>query len=175
MKIKKIKIGVYGSEGSYSHIVSKKHIKKNKINADFQYLFNIDELLSFVEKGNLGILPIENSTEGIVTQVVDGFYKHNVEIIEELSLKINHCLLVKKNIPKIKLAQITEAFSHPQALSQCTHFLNKNKIIPVSFSDTSEAAKFIKDLSSKNFQSALGSEELARIYKLDILKKKYSK
>lgn len=170
--MKKNKIAIYGLFGSYTSAAAKKFIKNNNIkNIEFKEFTFISDIFNFIDKGNLAFFPIENSNGGTVTQSVDMFPKKDFEIISEFYFKINHCILGKK---KSNLKDINKVYSHPQALAQCSNFLDKEKIIPLPFSDTSAAAKKISELKDKEKNyGAIGSEILAEIYGLKILKKKF--
>ncbi len=171
MKNKKEKIGVYGLLGSYTDQAIKEILKKKNIstkNIDFVELPEASDLMNFMKKGNLIILPIENSTGGTVTQFLDLFPKYDFEIIYEYFMPINHCLLAKKGIKK---SDIKKVYSHPQSLLQCSKFLAENKFSPIADSDNSAAAQTISKMDDKNVAS-IGGEILADIYDLKILQKK---
>jgi prephenate dehydratase len=71
--------------------------------------------------------------------------RYDYKIIGEFNLEVNHCLLSLEN----DISKIKEAYSHPQALSQCHNFLQKNNILAQKFSDTAAAAKYIKENNLK--------------------------
>lgn len=168
---KKEKVGVYGLLGSYTDQAIKQIFKKNKISAksvDFVELPDALDLMNFMEKGNLVIFPIENSTGGTVTQFLDLFPRYNFEILTEYFMPIDHCLLANKGITK---SDVTHVYSHPQSLLQCSQFLSENKYTPFADSDNSAAAQTVSQMTEKNVAS-IGGEILADIYGLKILQKK---
>src|SRR5699024_4908589 len=87
----------------------------------------VKKIIEYVDKtpNSAGIIPIENSIEGIVRETMDNLLNlkdHNVQICAETVIPINHCLVSKaKDIKKIK-----KIISHPQALAQCQNFINKH-------------------------------------------------
>ena len=166
--MKKNKIGIYGLRGSYTHQAAVNILKEKKINTeqiDFVELPKAPDLLNFLKKGNEIIFPIENSTGGIVTQILDLLPEYEIDILNEYQMQISHCLLAKKNTKKIE-----KVYSHPQSLLQCSGFIEKNKLEEVADIDNSVAAKNISQMGGKNI-GAIGGEILAELYGLKILKK----
>jgi prephenate dehydratase len=165
----KNKIAVYGLFGSYTSAAAEKFVKNNNIkNIEFKEFVFFSDMFNFIDEGNLAFFPIENSNGGTVTQSIDMFPKKDFEIISEFYFKIDHCILGKKNSD---LKDIKSVYSHPQALTQCSNFLDKKKITPLSFSDTSAAAKKISETSKEDKKyGAIGSKDLAKIYGLKVLK-----
>lgn len=127
---------------------------------------NFQELFSNIEKFGLGMVPIENSTAGSVVECYDLLLQHNVEIIDEITLEIHHCLLGTKNS---NFEIIKKVYSHPQALMQSNKFLEKNNLQMQSFIDTAASAKYIKEENDPT-KAAISSKYAARIYDLKILK-----
>ncbi len=156
--------------GSFTDQAGREILKKKKINLkniDFVYLPDAKDLMNFVKKGHLAVLPIENSTGGTVTQFLDLFPDYDFEILNEYFMEINQTLLAKTDT---KMKDIKKVYSHPQSLLQCSDFLNENNFTPLADSDNSTAAKHILEMG--NDVAALGGEILADIYGLKILKRK---
>ncbi len=168
-----IQVAVYGLFGSYTHQAGGDFFEKNKLVFKSNILMKefpfSAPLFDFVKKGNLGFLPIENSSGGSVTQTLDLFFQYNFEIIGEYYFPINHVLLGSS---KSKISDIKEVFSHPQALAQCSNFLVKNKIKHISFSDTAAAALVLKDEDFRS-RGVIGSSVLSDLYGLKILKRNF--
>lgn len=120
-----------------------------------------------VESGetNFGVVPIENSIEGSVTQVYDLFLEYDLKVCGEVVLKIVHCLITN---PGVNLDSIKVIFSHPQALGQCRNFLERLKCELISTYDTAGSVKMIKERSMTD-AAAIASERAARIYDMEIL------
>ncbi|MDI6785625.1 MAG: prephenate dehydratase [bacterium] len=157
------KIAYLGPEATFTHLVA-----KNKFGSSSQYisLNSIEEVFVKVEKetADYGVVPIENSNEGIVTHTLDMFIDSDLKICAEIYQEISHCLLSHGN----SLKEIKKVYSHPQAFAQTKNWLNNNlywaEKIPVS--STAKAA----ELSSKNSScAAVASMIAANIYNLNIL------
>ncbi len=126
------------------------------------------EVFAEVAAGQLdfGIVPVENSLEGAVTQVNDLLAKTELKIVGEITLPIHHCLLA---LPETNHRDLKVIYSHPQALAQCRGFLSRHKIEARPFYDTAGAAKM---LSHEGSQSAavIASALCAKLYHLNIVK-----
>jgi prephenate dehydratase len=159
-----IKVAFQGERGAFSEIAAIKYFRKN---LSFSPSFAFDEVFNKIKKGTVkyGVVPIENSLYGSVYETYDLLSNYSFQIIGECNLQIRHNLLAKK---RLKLNEIKEIYSHPQALGQCSKFLKKaihSKIIP-SY-DTAGSAKFINENNLPI--AAIASKEAAEIYNLKIL------
>lgn len=157
-------VACQGVEGAYSQIACEKIFK----NPFIMYFKSFDGVFTAIEQGlcQYGILPIENSTAGSVKMVYDLMIRHNFSIVRTFRLKVDHNLLVK---PGTKLTDIKEIFSHEQAISQCTNYLNSLtgvKITPVE--NTAVAARMVAD-SDRTDVAALSSRACAELYGLSCL------
>lgn len=127
-----------------------------------------DEVFRSVQDGEceIGVLPIENSTAGSVNNVYDLMKKHRVHIVRGYKLPVRHCLLAK---PGVHLADITDIYSHEQAISQCSAFLQEHPHIRVHFySNTAAAARFVSECGDSGV-AAIASRECAEIYRLHVV------
>lgn len=165
-----IKIAYQGKPGAYSENCIEEYSKELNIEyqsiscKDFNELFH-----NIININHLGIVPIENSNAGSVTECMDLLAENEIEIIGEYYLKVNHLLLGKKDT---KIKDIKEVYSHPQALKQCSKFLSENSITPISYLDTAGSAKFVSE-SQRNDIAAISSNIAAKHYNLKILKEKF--
>lgn len=158
------KVVYQGVEGAYSHIVTKKLFPD--INTENVNTF--EDAIKEVLDGNAlyCVVPIENSSAGIVTDVYDLLLKKDVVIVAEYDLHISHCLLGTKDAD---IEDVKTVYSHPQALMQCASYLREHTDwSQVSFLNTAVSAKKVKDDNSKA-QAAIASELSANIYDLKIL------
>lgn len=112
-----------------------------------------------------GVVPVENSLAGSVTENVDLLIEFPVSITGELALHIRHCLLAPAGTV---LADVERAFSHPQALAQCTAFLRQHGITPVPESDTAGAARRLAEQRTPR-SAAIASRNAAALYGLTVL------
>ena len=157
-------VACQGVEGAYSGLACEKIFARPNI----FYFSTFDAVFSAVEKGlcQYGVIPVENSTAGTVNAVYDLMIRHRFRIVRSVRLKVDHNLLVR---PGTKLEDIREIYSHAQALSQCTAFLQKfpdAKVIPCE--NTAVAAKMVAE-SSEPGVAALSSRACARLYGLENL------
>lgn len=137
--------------------------------SDITYFKNFDGVFNAVDKGlcEFGVLPIENSTAGSVSEVYDLMRKHNFHIVASCRVKIEHCLAVKPGTDK---KQIKSLLSHPQALSQCAEYIKGLGATTVVSENTAVAAKIVAESQDCSI-GAICSPECAQIYGLEIIEK----
>ncbi len=112
-----------------------------------------------------GVVPIENSIEGPVGLTLDSLaHKFDLKIFKEIVIPINQNLIVN---PETTMDDITDVYSHSQAIAQCQEFIQSNKISPHYAVSTASAAKSILGNKTK---AAIGNSKAAEIYDLVILK-----
>lgn len=161
---KLLKVAFQGEIGAYSEIAVYKYFS---INVQAIPCKHFSDVFKSVEKNEVdyGVVPIENSIEGSVNQVYDLFLEHDLKVCGEIILKIEHCLLANFNAD---LNSIKIVYSHPQALAQCSNFLEKlgYEIIPTY--DTAGSVKIIKEKNTIDV-AAIASERAAEIYGMKIL------
>lgn len=159
-----------GPAGSYTEIAAEKLIKSYSVeNFNHEIKNSIIKVIEAVDNTheNIGVVPIENSIEGIVRESLDNLVKttSRVMIIGETIVPISHCLISKSN----SLDTIDKVVSIPQALAQCRNFIEVNlgKAEKITSTSTSTAVKDLLELP-ENY-SAIGSTKAAEIYGLYIL------
>jgi len=162
---KELSISYLGPKASYTHSAA-----LNKFGSSVKYLpaDTIKDVFLDVEKGgcDYGVVPVENSTEGMVTYTLDMFMESNLKICSEVVLKIMHNLMSKTtDIKKIK-----KIYSKAQAINQCRNWIKNNlpKAELIEVSSTTKAAEIAKN---EKDAAAIGGELAAAEYKLHILKK----
>ena len=114
---------------------------------------------------NFGVVPIENSIEGSVSQVYDLFLRYDLIVYGEIALRISHCLIA---FPDIEIKDVKTVYSHPQALGQCRNYLEQMGFDLVSTYDTAGSVRMIKEQGLKN-AAAIAGERAAQIYGMKIL------
>ena len=157
------KVACQGVEGSYSLKAAEKLFELPEVS----FYKTFGDVFAAIESGECryGILPIENSTAGSVTQIYDLMSEHRFYIVRSLRLKVDHCLLAKKGTKK---ADITEVVSHSQALSQCAGYLAKMDGVKLTpFANTAKAAEFVK--GTDGCIAAIASRECAELYGLEVI------
>lgn len=158
-------VAYQGIPGSFSYQAARMYFKD-----DVQLISesSFDNVFMLLEQGDvdLGILPVENSSIGIISRVYDLLSEYDMYIMGELYLEVEHNLLA---LPGARLEDIEEVYSHPQAIEQCNKFLSQHpgwKVIP--FFDTAKSAKWIREKGQPAY-GAIASVEAAQLYKLEIL------
>lgn len=156
-------VACQGIEGAYSHQAA------NRLFALPQILFfqRFDGVFQAVEKGlcRYGVLPIENSSAGSVTEVYDLMKGRDFSIVRGTRLHIVHALLTRG----AKLGQIREVISHEQAVRQCAPFLKAHPEIRVTLcANTAVAAQTVAN-SSRDDLAAIASPACAELYGLTAL------
>jgi len=163
--IKQGKIGFYGVPGSFTEEAMLKYFGSVEKPNDYD---EFEDIFLAVKNDEIkyGILPIENSSTGAISQVYDLIYKYGFYIVGEECIKINQNLI---GIKGTTLDTIKEVYSHPQPIEQSTEFLKRHsdwKLIP--FHSTAVSAKLISDLKDIS-KVAIASNRAASIYGLDII------
>ena len=156
-------VACQGTEGAYSFAAAKKLFAEPTIR---QYP-TFSDVFAAIERGECryGVLPIENSTAGSVTEIYDLMARHRFYIVRATRLAVDHCLLAK---PGTRREEITEVVSHKQALAQCAAYLESlpsAKQTPMT--NTALAAEHVA--KSKAPIAAIASRECAALFGLAVL------
>lgn len=136
--------------------------------------FNVETFKETMEaiknnRAEYGVLPIENSSTGIITDVYDLLERYENYIVGEYVVKVEHALL---GLPDAEVDDIKTVYSHPQGLLQCRRFLDKHdEWAKISLQNTAIAAKKVIDDADKS-QAAIASERAARAYGLKVLERR---
>lgn len=161
----KNKIAFQGSKGANSDLACRNFYP----NFETISCHSFSDVFHMVENGEVeyGMIPLENSYAGRVSEIHNLLHGSNVFIVAEHFSKIEHHLV---GLPGTKINDITEIYSHPQALMQCQNNLKKITATQYNFTNTADAAKFIKDSNNK-CRAAVCSTLAAQINNLEILQK----
>lgn len=113
------KVAFFGPEGTYTHQAALKHFGQSAIVSAYP---SISAVFSQVENqvARYGVVPVENSTEGMVSHTLDSFAKSNLKICGEVELRIHLQLLINSGADTSQIKQIC---GHQQALAQCQSWL----------------------------------------------------
>lgn len=163
-----------GPKGTFTEIAANKLVEMNGFSdSDFELLpcSNIKEVVNKVDTHSncMGVVPIENSIEGIVRETLDNIVlsSSKVMITNEVVIKISHCLVTKAS----RFEQITNIASKNQALAQCKGFIDRNFPQGVNLHNVDSTSEAIKSLSDKdNSWAAIGTKIAANYYDIPILK-----
>ncbi len=162
-----VRIVYQGVEGAYSHCAALQYFGEE---ADVYHVPFFEDALVEVEEGraDYAVLPIENSSAGAVSDNYDNLVKHNLYIVAETQVAVNHCLL---GLPGARLSDIRQVYSHPQALMQSSQYLNEHRQWQqISAANTAGAAKQVLAEKDKS-HAAVASEISAKLYGLQVLER----
>lgn len=154
-----------GVEGAYSHAAAIQYFGEK---AEIYHVARFEDAMKEVQLDNAdyAVMPIENSSAGAVIDMYDLLTRYDNYIVAETFLPVNHALL---GVPGAKLSDVKTVFSHPQALMQCSAFLNDNGLKQISVENTAVAAKRVVEEGDKS-QAAIASEIAGKLYGLELLK-----
>ncbi len=160
-----LKIAYLGPEATFTHLAG---IKRFGLSAQFQPQSSIQKVFQEValKRADFGVVPIENSTEGVVSYTLDLFVEFPLKICGEVKLSITHNLLSHA----VNLSEIKKVYSHPHALAQCRAWLDKN-LPGVQTIDVASTAKAAEIASVEKDAAAIASEYAATRYGLAVLAK----
>lgn len=166
---KPIRIAFLGPKGSYSHIAAIKYANYYFNNKIIEYSCkNFSDILNVVEHhdAEYGILPIENSSSGLIDEVCDLLLHTKLVLVGDITIPIQHRILVT-NITSLKQIQII--YSHPQPVQQCSKFLNNFSKWKIIFCESSSVAIKTVANSNQSNSAALGSIQGGAFYGLQPL------
>ncbi len=155
-----------GIEGAYSQEAATQYFG-NK--ATYCNVTTFRDAMKYVRDGkaDYAVLPFENSSAGIVTDVYDLLVEFNNYIVDTFDIKIEHCLCGVKGAT---INDICDVYSHPQAFMQSNSFIEEHDWGKVNLANTAISARYIAERNDKT-RACIASENAARIYGLDILYK----
>jgi prephenate dehydratase len=111
------------------------------------------------------LIPIENSLAGSIHQNYDLLLRHDLHIVGEYLLRVQHCLIA---LPGVSKSDIKKVISHPQALGQCAAYLRALGVKAEQAYDTAGSVKIVKESGARD-TAAIASRRAAEIYKMEIL------
>jgi chorismate mutase/prephenate dehydratase len=156
-------VAYLGPAGTFTQSAALKHFGHS---IKSEAMSTIDEVFREVGAGscNYGVVPIENSTEGVITHTLDMFLQSPLRICGEVTLRIHHHLLSRSE----SLGQIRRIYSHQQSLAQCREWLDANLpgVERIAVSSNAEAAKLVTE---EEGAAAIAGQTAAELYELNIL------
>ena len=160
---KPLKVAFLGPEGTYTHSAAIKHF------GDFiatQPVSSIEEVFRVVETGSadFGVVPVENSSAGVINHTLDLFMGSSLMISGEVALRIRHNLLSRLDA----LGKVERVYAHQQSLSQCSQWLDKNlpQAERIAMNSNAQAVLQAKEKNAASIGGVLASE----LYDLPILR-----
>ncbi len=159
------RVAFLGPEGTYTHHAVRRHFGAS---APALPCGSIAAVFTEVERGaaEFGVVPVENSSEGVVFHTLDSFVESTLEIHGEIALSVDHCLVARTGTVETAIERV---YSHPQALGQCRDWLARNlaRAQLVECSSTAEAARRAAEDPSG---AAIASELAARLSGLAVVR-----
>ncbi len=154
-------VACQGIVGAYSQLAANAAFEQ----PDIMYMRTFDGVFRAVDTGlcQYGILPIENSSAGSVSDVYDLMRAYRFYIVRSVKLSIAHMLLAKT---KTRIEELQEIYTHEQAARQCSKFLEQNPHIKITIcANTATAAQIVAE-SERSGIAAIASEHCVTLYNL---------
>lgn len=160
-----LRVAFLGPQATFTHLAGLRHFGSSAFFVPFTSIRGVFESVD-TGKEEFGIVPIENSNEGVVSYTLDMFMDYDLKINAEVMLEITHNLLSKS----ADMRKVKKVYSHPQAAAQCRGWLETNiPGIPVlEAASTSKAAELA---ASHPDSAAIASELAARMYDLSFVER----
>lgn len=165
----RVRIGYQGIPGAYSQWAGKRVGSSRRWQTETVGCRTFKEVAEAVVDGRVdyGILPVENTVAGSINDTYDLLQKYSLFIVGEEAVPIDHCLAAVKSVP---LEKIKRVYSHPQALAQCSAFLDELSDTEVhSFFDTAAAMQKVAADQDETV-AAIAGTHAAEMYGLVVLK-----
>jgi chorismate mutase/prephenate dehydratase len=163
---KKCRVVFQGAEGAYSQAAMMRYF------GDDVASFNVDtfrDAMLAIDEGSadFAVLPIENSSAGVVSEIYDLLVEFENYIVGEQIIEIEHCLMATQGT---RIEDITTVYSHPQSLMQSSHYLFEKGWQQISMKNNAFAAKKVADDKDRT-HAAIAGEAAAKAYGLEILER----
>jgi len=161
-----LRVAFLGPEATFTHMAARSRFG---LSARYVPAATVAGVFTEVEKGvaDLGVVPIENSTEGVVNSTLDVLIDSELCITAEIATTVSHCLLTRSGT----LDGVQKVYSHPQALAQCRQWLSANlpNVAQIEVASTALAARLTRD---DPVAAAVASELAGHLYDLKIARQK---
>lgn len=166
LETEKARVVFQGAPGAYSQAAMLQYFG-DEVNA-----FPVDtfrDAMSALDEGSadFAVLPIENSTAGMVSEIYDLLVEFENYIVGEQIIKIEHCLM---GVPGARKEDIKRVYSHAQSLMQSARYLGQHDWQQISMQNNAFAAKKVAQDMDKT-QAAIASEHAAWLYGLSVIEK----
>jgi chorismate mutase/prephenate dehydratase len=159
---KTMTIAYLGPEATFTHQAA---VQRFGMSLNYAPQKTIADVFSEVTKGraDYGVVPIENSTEGVVTHTLDMFVDSDLKIVSQIVLPISHCL-----VSRIPRDQIRKLYVHPQTLAQCRVWIQKS-LPQVEIIETSSNARSAEFAAKQRHAAAIAGVLAAEKYRVPII------
>ena len=159
-----LKVAYLGPEGTFTHIATRKNFGDSVVGLP---MVTQDDVFREVESesSNYGVVPVENSTEGVISHTLDNFLDSTLKICGEVQLPVHHYLMVSDGTDDVDIERI---YSHQQTLGQCRRWLEAHypRAEKIALTSNGEAARRIAD---EKCAAAIAPEICADIYDLRVV------
>jgi chorismate mutase / prephenate dehydratase len=159
---KSITIAYLGPEATFTHQAAIRKFGSSLLYAPQKTIGDVFSEVSR-QRADYGVVPVENSTEGVVTNTLDMFVDSELKIVAQILMPIQHCLISSDPRHKIK-----KLFSHPQALGQCRGWV-QNHLVEAEIIETSSTTRAAELAASNKNSAAIASSLAAERYSLRVL------
>ena len=162
----KLGIACFGRPGSYTDEAMNLYFHDREFEA--AYYPHFEDVVQAVSsrKVRYGVLPIENSSTGGITDVYDFIHRYDCCIVGEKYVKIDHCLL---GLPGTSIDELREVYSHIQGFHQCRNYLKRHEDWQLHpYFSTSESAEKVREMKNPHI-GAIANRTAAGMYGLDVL------
>jgi chorismate mutase/prephenate dehydratase len=159
---KAMSIAYLGPEATFTHEAA---IRRFGSSLQYSSQKTIADVFTEVRKGraDYGVVPVENSTEGVVTHTLDMFVDSDLKIVSQIVLPIRQCFL--SNSPRAKIKKL---YAHPQSLAQCRGWI-QNNLPRVEIVETSSNARSVELASKEKNTAAIAGIIAAEKYGVRVL------
>lgn len=161
-----MKVAFFGPKATFTHLAT---LHQFGLSAELVPQKSIPAVFEEVEKGRAlyGVVPVENSTEGMVSHTLDMFMESDLKINAEVMLEIHHFLLSRTG----RLEDVKKVYSHPQPIAQCRNWLAENlpNVPIVDVASTAVAAQIVSEDYSA---AAIASELAGSMYDLKVVRER---
>lgn len=164
------RVAFLGPKGSYSHLAARQYAARHFEEFIESGCPKFADIFNQVETGqaDYAVVPIENTSSGAINDVYDLLQHTSLAIVGELTIPIDHCVLVSGSTD---LSQIETVYSHPQPFQQCSQFLNRYPHWKIEYTESTSAAMEKVAQANSTQVAALGSEAGGALYGLQVLER----
>ena len=161
-----LKVAYLGPRATFTHLACANYFGSSVMDVPVN---SIKEVFDEVERGraDYGVVPIENSTEGVVNHTLDLFVDSPLKIFGEILQEVSQHLQSKSG----KIAEVRKIYSHPHAIAQCKHWL-ENHLPQVPVVEVSSTARAAEMAAQDPSAAAIASELASRLYRLTIIQRR---
>ncbi len=162
----RLRVAYLGPAATWTHLAA---MRQFGAGAEYLSSATIAEVFGDVEgeRADFGVVPVENSTEGMVAHTLDRLVESPLRICAEVALPVRHCLLAR---PGTTLAQVRRVVAHPQALAQCRQWLATH-LPGVETGQEASNARAAERAGAHARTAAIAAEAAAAPYRLDVLER----